>query len=187
MIDEGGRFLGIARQEAVQEALDRGDGELTVRSVLADGETAGWHVEEDRPLTEVLSSESLGRLGALMAVDAGGRPARRGHDRAGPAGAAVGTQYAGGLRPSVRVAPRGGGPRSALPAGGQKCAQPHPGHPPWAILARRGHRRPAPLRAGGTLCNFVPGRPDSARHGAPERPETDTGSDPQSRPRRRNK
>jgi Zn-dependent protease len=72
VIDEGARFLGIARQEAVQEAVDRGQPALTVDSVLADGETAGWHVEEDRPLTEVLSSESLGRLGALMAVDAEG-------------------------------------------------------------------------------------------------------------------
>jgi hypothetical protein len=29
-------------------------------------------VGEDRPITEVLSSESLGRLGALMAVDGEG-------------------------------------------------------------------------------------------------------------------
>jgi len=29
-------------------------------------------VEEDRPLTELLSSEPLGKLGALMAVDAEG-------------------------------------------------------------------------------------------------------------------
>ncbi len=72
VIDEDGRFLGIARQEAVQSAVDRGDSGLTVASVLAGGETAGWHVDEDRPLTEVLSSESLGNLGALMAVDAEG-------------------------------------------------------------------------------------------------------------------
>jgi Zn-dependent protease len=72
VIDESGRFLGIARQEAVQATVDRGEGGLTVGSLLAGGETASWHVEEDRPLTEVLSSESLGRLGALMAVDAEG-------------------------------------------------------------------------------------------------------------------
>ena len=30
---------------------------------------ATWRVDEDRPLTDVLSSESLGRLGAVMAVD----------------------------------------------------------------------------------------------------------------------
>lgn len=70
--DESGRFLGIARQETLQEAAEGGDGGLTVGSLLVGGETAGWHVDEDRPLTEVLSAESLGRLGALMAVDAEG-------------------------------------------------------------------------------------------------------------------
>ena len=49
------------------------------RRGLADGRRAvesedagGWRVDEDRPITEVLSSESLGRLGALMAVDGEG-------------------------------------------------------------------------------------------------------------------
>jgi Zn-dependent protease len=72
VIDEAGRFLGIARQEALQAAADRGEGGLPTGTGLAGGETAAWHVDEDRPLTEVLSSESLGRLGALMAVDAEG-------------------------------------------------------------------------------------------------------------------
>ena len=31
-----------------------------------------WRVQEDRPITELLASETLGRLGALMAVDAEG-------------------------------------------------------------------------------------------------------------------
>jgi hypothetical protein len=37
-----------------------------------DPEAGSWRVEEDRPLSELLASESLGRLGALMAVDAEG-------------------------------------------------------------------------------------------------------------------
>jgi Zn-dependent protease len=72
VIDESGRFMGIARQEALQTAQDRGEGWLTVGGVLESGEASTWRVDEDRPLTEVLSSESLGRLGALMAVDAEG-------------------------------------------------------------------------------------------------------------------
>ncbi|HEY8764701.1 MAG TPA: site-2 protease family protein [Solirubrobacteraceae bacterium] len=72
VIDEEGRFLGIARQEVMQAAVDRGEGWLTASAGLAGGESAGWHVDEDRPLTEVLASESLGRIGALMAVDAEG-------------------------------------------------------------------------------------------------------------------
>jgi Zn-dependent protease len=72
VIDEVGHFLGIARQERVQSAQDQGESWLTVESVLEPEEGGGWRVNQDRPLTEVLSSESLGRLGALMAVDTEG-------------------------------------------------------------------------------------------------------------------
>jgi Zn-dependent protease len=69
VIDEGGRFLGIARQERLQATYDAGEGWLTVGAMLETGEAGSWRVGVDRPLTEVLGSESLGRLGALMAVD----------------------------------------------------------------------------------------------------------------------
>jgi Zn-dependent protease len=69
VVDEGGRFLGIARQERLQATFDGGEGWLTVGAVLEAGEAGNWRVGVDRPLTEVISSESLGRLGALMAVD----------------------------------------------------------------------------------------------------------------------
>jgi Zn-dependent protease len=69
VIDGGGRFLGIARQPRLQSALDSGEGWLTVGSVLDAAEPGNWRVNLDRPLTEVLSSDSLGRLGAVMAVD----------------------------------------------------------------------------------------------------------------------
>jgi Zn-dependent protease len=69
VVDSSGRFLGIAPQERVQATVDGGEGWLTVGSVLDAGETGSWRVGVDRPLTELLSSEPLGRLGALMAVD----------------------------------------------------------------------------------------------------------------------
>lgn len=69
VIDGRGRFLGIARQPRLQSAFDSGEGWLTVGSVLEDRGPANWRVNLDRPLTEVLSSDSLGRLGAVMAVD----------------------------------------------------------------------------------------------------------------------
>jgi Zn-dependent protease len=72
VIDEDGRFVGIARQARLQAAHDAGEGWLTVGAVLETEEVGSWRVSEDRPLTELLSSESLGRLGALMAVDAEG-------------------------------------------------------------------------------------------------------------------
>ena len=72
VVDDGGRFMGISRQERVQTAIDGGEGWLTIDAVLDSGEASNWRVDEDRPITEVLSSESLGRLGALMAVDGEG-------------------------------------------------------------------------------------------------------------------
>ena len=72
VIDEAGRFLGIARQERASDASDRGEGWLTVDAVLEPESGAGWRVREDRPITDLLSSEPLGRLGALMAVDGDG-------------------------------------------------------------------------------------------------------------------
>jgi Zn-dependent protease len=72
VIDEQGRLLGIARLTALQTAQDAGEGWLTVGSVIEAEEAGNWRVNEDRPITEVLASESLGRLGALMAVDGEG-------------------------------------------------------------------------------------------------------------------
>jgi Zn-dependent protease len=72
VIDASGRFMGIARQERAQAAQDGSEGWVTIGGVLEAGEASSWRVNEDRPLTELLASESLGRLGALMAVDAEG-------------------------------------------------------------------------------------------------------------------
>ena len=72
VIDGDGRFLGIARQERLQSTVDGGEGWLTVEAVLEPEQDGGWRVREDRPLTELIASESLGRLGALMAVDGEG-------------------------------------------------------------------------------------------------------------------
>ncbi len=72
VVDEGGHFMGIARQERLQRTYDGGEGWLTVGSVLETAETSSWRVDENRPLTELLSSEPLGRFGALMAVDGEG-------------------------------------------------------------------------------------------------------------------
>jgi Zn-dependent protease len=72
VIDEAGRFVGIARQERVQSAEDQCEAWLTVDAVLEPESASGWRVREDRPITELLSSESLGRLGAVMAVDGDG-------------------------------------------------------------------------------------------------------------------
>ena len=68
VIDDGAHLLGIAHRDRIQTAFDSGEGWLTVGAVL-DAEAGGLSIVEDRPLTEVLSSESFGKLGAVMAVD----------------------------------------------------------------------------------------------------------------------
>jgi Zn-dependent protease len=69
VIDSAGRFIGIARQERLQTVIDAGETWLTVGAVVESEEALSWRVDEDRPLTELISSESLGKFGALMAVD----------------------------------------------------------------------------------------------------------------------
>lgn len=72
VIDEAGRFLGISRQERVQATLDGDEGWLTVGAVLDGEDPAFYGVGIDERLSEVMSSEGLGRLGALMALDGDG-------------------------------------------------------------------------------------------------------------------
>jgi Zn-dependent protease/CBS domain-containing protein len=68
VIDSGGRLLGVARRERLQAAYDGGEGWLTVGAVL-EADEGRWRIDENRPLTEALSSESFAKLGAVMAVD----------------------------------------------------------------------------------------------------------------------
>jgi Zn-dependent protease len=72
VVDGTGHLLGISRQEAAQASIDGGENWLTIGSLLEPGGAPGWLVQQDRPISELLSSESLRRLGALMAVDAEG-------------------------------------------------------------------------------------------------------------------
>jgi Zn-dependent protease len=72
VVDEGGHFLGIARQERAQASVDGGEAWVTTGAVVETDGAPGWRVQEDRPISELMSSEPLGRLGALMAVDADG-------------------------------------------------------------------------------------------------------------------
>jgi Zn-dependent protease len=72
VVNESGRFVGIVRRERVQASVDSSENWLTVASLLDSEEAAGWRVDADRPIADLLASESLGRLGALMAVDGDG-------------------------------------------------------------------------------------------------------------------
>ncbi|HWF53685.1 MAG TPA: site-2 protease family protein [Solirubrobacteraceae bacterium] len=72
VVDERGRFAGVALQDRLQATIDGGESWLTVGSVLESAEDGRLGVSEDQRLTEVMSSEALGRFGALMAVDGEG-------------------------------------------------------------------------------------------------------------------
>jgi Zn-dependent protease len=69
VIDGDRRFIGIARRERAQETVDAGQPNATVGSILEPDEVAKLQIGEDRPLTDVLMLESLGRLGAVVAID----------------------------------------------------------------------------------------------------------------------
>jgi CBS domain-containing protein len=69
VIDESGHLLGIARRERLESAADGGQNWLTVGAFLDSENAVGWQIDESRPITEVLSSESFGKLGAVLAVD----------------------------------------------------------------------------------------------------------------------
>jgi len=68
VVEDDGRFAGLAHREAVEHAALSGTASLPVRSVVAAGE----EVSTDTPLEALIGSEPLRRLGALMAVDAEG-------------------------------------------------------------------------------------------------------------------
>ncbi len=72
VIEDDGRLLGIARRERLDATHSQGEGWLTVGAVLDTELGSSWSIDEHRPLTEVLSSDSFARLGAVMAVDGDG-------------------------------------------------------------------------------------------------------------------
>ncbi|HEY1590646.1 MAG TPA: site-2 protease family protein [Solirubrobacteraceae bacterium] len=69
VIDDSGHLLGIARRARLETAVDGGENWLTVGAFVDSENAVGWQIDESRPITEVLSSESFGKLGAVLAVD----------------------------------------------------------------------------------------------------------------------
>jgi Zn-dependent protease len=69
VVEADGTFAGLAHRAAVEHAALEEDPAQPVRDVVADSE----QVRTDTPLEKLVTSESLRRLGALMAVDAEGR------------------------------------------------------------------------------------------------------------------
>jgi Zn-dependent protease len=72
VVEDDGRYVGLAHRRAVEHAALEEGGGAPMREVAAPGADEG-QVRADAPLEALLASEPLRRLGALMAVDAEGR------------------------------------------------------------------------------------------------------------------
>jgi Zn-dependent protease len=72
VVEDDGRYAGIAHRRAIEHAALQEGGAMPVRELAATGAADG-QVPADAPLEALLSSEPLRRLGAVMAVDADGR------------------------------------------------------------------------------------------------------------------
>jgi len=70
IVEADGRYAGLAHRAAVEHAAHDEGGHMPVRDVASGAED---QVRFDAPIEQLLGSEPLRRLGALMAVDAQGR------------------------------------------------------------------------------------------------------------------
>ncbi len=67
MVDPARHFLGVVREQRVEEEIAAGRPALAVVEVLE--EDMPVRIGEQAPLESLLGSEGLGRLGAMVAVD----------------------------------------------------------------------------------------------------------------------
>jgi Zn-dependent protease/CBS domain-containing protein len=70
VVDPARHFLGVVRQQRVDTEIAQGRPALPVVEVLEDDMPV--RIKEEAPLESLLSSEGLGRLGAMVAVDSDG-------------------------------------------------------------------------------------------------------------------
>ena len=70
VVDPGRHFLGVVRRQRVDSEIAAGRPALPVVEVLEDDMPV--RIKEEAPLESLLSSEGLGRLGAMVAVDSDG-------------------------------------------------------------------------------------------------------------------
>jgi hypothetical protein len=75
VVDAGGHVLGLLRREAVDEVPEAERAERTAADALAPGAAEDFRIGADEPFEALLRPDALqrlGRLGAMLAVDAQG-------------------------------------------------------------------------------------------------------------------
>jgi Zn-dependent protease len=70
VVDHARHFLGVVREQRIDEEIAAGRPALEVGEVLEQDLPVG--IDEQEPLESLLKSEALGRLGGMVAVDADG-------------------------------------------------------------------------------------------------------------------
>ncbi|MEJ7798244.1 MAG: site-2 protease family protein [Solirubrobacteraceae bacterium] len=69
VVDEQGRFVGVASEQRVAAEIAAGRPALAVSELVETADAERWRVPSDRPLESLLADEHLRANGALMAVD----------------------------------------------------------------------------------------------------------------------
>jgi len=69
VVDGFGRFLGILREESIEGAVNDGRPTMTVGEVLGGRPDENSFVPRETPIEQLLGSETLRGMGALMVVD----------------------------------------------------------------------------------------------------------------------
>lgn len=72
VVDDDGRLVGVVRRERAQDAVDRGEGWLAAERVMEPDPVPRWRIGQDRSIVELVGSDTLRGLGAVMAVDGDG-------------------------------------------------------------------------------------------------------------------
>jgi CBS domain-containing protein len=72
VVDDRGRFLGVVREQDIDDEIAAGRPALPVSEIVQAAEAESWRVPSDRALESLLGDERLRTRGALMAVDGDG-------------------------------------------------------------------------------------------------------------------
>jgi Zn-dependent protease len=72
VVDAGGHFLGVLREEGARGAVEGGRPIQLVRELMEAGEDQGWRIGEDQSLRTLLDADGLRSLGAIMVLDGHG-------------------------------------------------------------------------------------------------------------------
>jgi predicted transcriptional regulator len=72
VVDAGGRFVGVVREERARGAVEDGRPVQQVHELMEPDRDERWRIREDQSLRALLDAEGLRTLGAIMVLDGEG-------------------------------------------------------------------------------------------------------------------